>query len=136
MAWLGHRVVAAMAAGVVGGGTAMAQCTPEWQAVGAARGMNGVIHATTTWDPDGPGPQAEQVVAGGDFTVAGGVRANRVAHWDGTQWLPFGSGLTAIVRTLTTWDPDGPGPQHARLVAGGEFYIGIGRPNRGVAWWD
>ena len=32
-------------------------------------------------------------VAGGYFTNAGGVSANRIAAWDGLTWQPFGTGL-------------------------------------------
>ena len=31
--------------------------------------------------------------AGGDFTTAGGVSANRIAKWDGSSWSALGSGM-------------------------------------------
>ena len=35
--------------------------------------------------------------AGGEFTTAGGVSANRIAKWDGNSWTALGSGMNASV---------------------------------------
>jgi DNA polymerase-3 subunit alpha len=54
------------------------------------------------------------------------VPANRVARWDGTTFQALGNGLNSTVRGLTTWDPDGPGPQHELLAHEKEllgFYV-------------
>jgi len=56
------------------------------------------------------------LVAGGDFTTAGGVSANRIARWNGTSWSALGSGMNGGVNALTTL-PDGD------LVAGGGFSV-------------
>ena len=34
--------------------------------------------------------------AGGDFTTAGGVSANHIAKWDGTNWSALGSGMNSM----------------------------------------
>lgn len=34
------------------------------------------------------------IVAAGNFLTAGGVPANSIARWDGSQWFPCGSGIT------------------------------------------
>lgn len=34
-----------------------------------------------------------QLFASGAFTTAGGVSANNIAKWDGTNWTNFGNGL-------------------------------------------
>ncbi len=116
----------------------------QWRPFGAgfADGLvPGVDPAITTWDPDGPGPQLPQVVVGGRFTTASGVPVNGIARWSGSAWLPFASGMAqgvgdTEVRALTTWDPDGPGPLNARLVAGGSFATAGGVTVNNVAVWD
>src|SRR5207244_1272911 len=42
-------------------------------------GLNNYDDALAMWDPDGAGPAAPQLVAGGSFTTAGGVTAPNVA---------------------------------------------------------
>jgi len=106
----------------------------EWRSFGS--GTNGTVHSLTTWDPDGAGPQHPQLIAGGNFTTAGGVTVNRIARWDGSSWQPLGSGVSAQVRGLTIWDRDGDGPEPARLVAGGHFATAGGVVVNYVACWD
>src|SRR5439155_22044248 len=103
-----------------------AQCPDQWQPIfGVPAGTDSYVRAATVWDPDGSGPLLPQPVVGGDFTNAGGIYVNRIARFDGTMWLPFGTGggtgLFGTVRALTVWDPDGDGPQSGQLVAGGDF---------------
>ena len=99
----------------------------SWSPLGA--GMNDpfsiAVSALAVFD-DGGGPA---LYAGGYFTTAGGVSANRVAKWDGSSWSPLGSGVTSAVRALTVFD-DGGGPA---LYVGGDFTMAGGRerePNR------
>ena len=111
-----------------------------WQPFGSGMDDFGV-HSLTTWDPDGAGPQAAQLVAGGSFRTAGGVTMNGIARWDGAAWQPFGNGfhvtnLIPTVYSLTTWDPDGNGPQTAQLVAGGNFTDSNGVPMLRIALWN
>ncbi len=105
-----------------------------WQPFGT--GMSSLVESLTTWDPDGSGPQPAQLVAGGAFTTAGGVAANYIARWDGSAWQPFGTGMSSLVESLTTWDPDGRGPQPAQLVAGGDFTTAGGVTVNRIARWD
>jgi hypothetical protein len=54
------------------------------------------------------------------------------------DWLP-GEGHRGIddeVFALTTWDPDGPGPQPALLVAGGRFTVAGDALANTIATWD
>ncbi|MFN7743692.1 MAG: hypothetical protein ACK5Q8_09685, partial [Phycisphaerales bacterium] len=41
------------------------------------------------------------------------------------QWLPGPplAGVNGQINAISAWDPDGPGPEHARLVAVGDFMI-------------
>jgi hypothetical protein len=61
----------------------------------------------------------DTLYAGGIFTMANGVSANRIAQWDGQTWSALGSGTSpdsgggADVRTLATWGTN--------LYAGGNF---------------
>ena len=52
--------------------------------------------------------------AGGNFTTAGGVSANFIAKWDGTNWSALGSGMNSTVNALA-FDLSG------NLYAGGNF---------------
>jgi hypothetical protein len=67
--------------------------------------------------------------AGGGFTVAGGVAANRVARWNGTIWQPLGAGLGGAVHALALL-PDGD------VVAAGAFTTAGGAPANRLARWD
>ena len=84
----------------------------SWAALGS--GVNErLVNALTVFD-DGGGPA---LYAGGCFTTAGGVAANRIAKWDGSSWAALGSGMNGVVNALTVFD-DGGGPA---LYAGGNF---------------
>src|SRR5712692_4457734 len=92
-------------------------------------GTDGPVSALTVVD-DGTDGQA--LYAGGLFTMAGGVPANNIAKWDGTQWYPLSSGMNDLVRALTVFD-DGTGPA---LYAGGDFLTAGGVPANDIASWD
>ena len=57
------------------------------------------------------------LIAGGQFTVAGGALSNRIARWDGTEWSslsgPSGTGIGDTVNVFGVYDD--------WLVAGGRF---------------
>jgi hypothetical protein len=106
----------------------------EWQPLGT--GLSAFARAVTTWDPDGGGPLSDAIVAGGDFTTAGGVSANRVAWFDGTQWHALGAGIAGSVQAATVWDTDGPGGNPGVIVVGGNFSEASGAPGNYVAMWD
>ncbi|MEO6597961.1 MAG: hypothetical protein ABIP94_24725, partial [Planctomycetota bacterium] len=44
--------------------TVCAQCTTAWSTPQLGLGVAGSIKATTTWDPDGSGPQPVAIVIG------------------------------------------------------------------------
>ncbi len=106
----------------------------SWSQVGG--GISGRVAALCAWDPDGDGPLAPVLVAGGTFASAGGVAASNIAVWDGSAWSALAEGVNASVFALSTWDPDGQGPLPPVLVAGGQFTTaGAATVNR-VAVWD
>lgn len=75
----------------------------------------------------------DALYAAGFFQYAGGVGANRVAKWDGTQWSALGGAADNVIYALAVFD-DGNGPA---LYAGGFFTSveGILLTN-GIAKWD
>lgn len=95
--------------------------------------VSGQIEALVVHD-EGTGPA---LYAGGSFSTAGGVAANRIAKWDGTAWSPLvgpnGNGMVNIgVRALAAFD-DGTGPA---LYAGGTFTSAGGITLNRMAKWD
>lgn len=68
------------------------------------------------------------LIAGGWFTTAGGVTANRIASWDGSSWSPLGSGMNDVVSALKVYNK--------RLIAGGEFTIAGDKVSAYLAAWD
>jgi hypothetical protein len=100
----------------------------SWSPLGA--GMNSVVLTLIVFD-DGTGG-GPALYAGGDFTNAGGVEANRIAKWDGTSWSPLGAGLNNLNNTLAVFD-DGTGPA---LYVGGTFTTAGGVETNRIARWD
>jgi hypothetical protein len=91
-------------------------------------GVSSSVRTLTVFD-DGTGPA---LYAGGGFTNAGGVTANRIARWNGTAWSALGSGMNGTVYALTVFD-DGTGPA---LYAGGTFTTAGGVSANRIAKWD
>ena len=81
---------------------------------------------------DGTGPA---LIAGGEFTTAGGVTVNHIAKWDGVTWQalsgPSGVGTDNNVYDLAVYD-SGSGPA---LYAGGEFTTAGGLGASRIAVW-
>lgn len=116
---------------------------PQAQA-GAAPVADALIEAVEgAWQPLGTGvnsPNSEAQVyalavdgqgslyAGGLFTTAGGVAANRVARWDGSAWHPLGAGLNNMVSALAV-------SEQGDLYAGGDFTTAGGVSVNNVARW-
>jgi len=101
-----------------------------WSAVGS--GTNSVVRALTSFDSDGPGGKPARLVAGGAFTVAGGMAASHIAAWTGAGWVALGQGTDGQVLTLRSWT-DGGGPA---LFVGGDFTNAGGAPANFIARWD
>jgi peptidoglycan hydrolase-like amidase len=74
-----------------------------------------------------------ELIAAGYFTTAGGVSANYIARWDGSQWRPLGSGIGGtrpgpVVCALTVYNGD--------LIAGGDFTNAGGASANSIAKWN
>lgn len=110
------RVLAGGYFGLAGGGTSTHvaiydQVANAWSPLGT--GVDSTVLAVLRL-PNG------DLVAGGAFSLAGGVAANRIARWNGSAWSPIGAGPGGTVRALAVL-PNGT------LVAGGDF---------GIAQWN
>jgi hypothetical protein len=101
-------------------------CEPAWYPFtsGEQIGANGPTNATTVWNGD--------LIAGGEFTTAGGQTVNNIARWDGSAWHPFTSGgqigVNGTVRAVTVWNGD--------LIVGGSFTTVGGQTVNRIARWD
>ena len=92
-----------------------------WQPLGS--GMSG---------PAYPSPSVRaltvyngELIAGGEFSTAGGVTCDYIAGWNGSAWQPLGSGMNNSVWALTVYNGE--------LIAGGDFTTAVNRWN-GSAW--
>jgi hypothetical protein len=96
----------------------------RWSALGS--GMSGT-------DFNGPYVSALTVsgtslYAGGEFKMAGGVPASRIAEWNGSSWSALGSGVNYAVLALAASGPN--------LYAGGIFTSAGGVSANYVAQWN
>ena len=94
--------------------------TNTWSALG--NGLGGVVRALLAL-PNG------DLVAGGNFTSAGGGAAANIARFDGTTWWPLGTGIQGQVIAFALL-PNGD------LVAGGYFTTAGGVAANNIARWD
>ncbi|MCZ6754650.1 MAG: hypothetical protein O7E49_04990 [Gemmatimonadetes bacterium] len=101
-----------------------------WSPLGG--GMDAGVSSLTVFDNgSGGGPT---FYAGGFFTTAGGISANRIAKWDGSSWSPLGSGMGSGVMALAAFDDrSGHGPA---LYAGGFFNSAGATQAEYIAKWE
>lgn len=108
-------------------------CNPEWGAGFDAAGFNASVFSMITV-PANAGIEPG-VYAAGAFTAVGGQGAtplNGVARWNGSAWLPLGSGLNGAVHALALYTT----PAGSVLIAGGDFTMSGATPMNRVAIWD
>ncbi len=103
-------------------------CTFDWKLGDGFSTILGDVYDVVNWDPDGPGPQTEMLVAGGAFSMAGDAHANSVAAWDGTKWHALGEGVMGVVYALGVYGND--------LIVGGDIYMAGGQYINNIARWD
>ncbi|MBN9693825.1 MAG: hypothetical protein J0M24_26590 [Verrucomicrobia bacterium] len=95
----------------------------------------------TTWSSLGSGVNQEvnaltvhqgSLIAGGTFSQAGGLPANRIARWDGATWQPLGSGVSGgILSGVSALVSRGD-----ELLVGGTFTTAGVATVSGLARWD
>jgi hypothetical protein len=100
----------------------------EWTPLGS--GTNAKVEVLRLC-PNGAG--GHDLYAGGNFTMAGGIAANRIAKWDGASWSALGSGCNAWVESIAFADNGAGGTD---VYVGGQFTTAGGLPASGIAKWD
>ena len=99
-----------------------------WSALGSGMGAGSgqpIPHVRTLASANG------DLIAGGDFTIAGSASANHVARWDGSSWSTLGGGVGDRVKCVL--------PQaNGDLVVGGAFLTagGISTSAHNIARWN
>jgi hypothetical protein len=74
-----------------------------------------------------------EVYVGGSFTQAGGVEANRVAKWDGTNWNSLGTGANnGVDDAVYSLAVSNAGD----VYVGGQFIQAGGLPANNIAKWN
>ncbi len=97
-----------------------------WSGVGGGivSAVNGLgVECLKVLDENASGIGVPVLVAGGNFSEAGGVPVKGIAQWDGQHWSALGSGFNGPVKALEVFDDDGDGPNKPALYAGGTFSI-------------
>lgn len=96
----------------------------DWMTLGGLpTGLDGNVEAMV-FDPTN-----RVLYVGGTFTSADGTPVANIAAWDGSAWLPLGTGTNGTVRALAL---DSAG----NLYAGGAFTSAGGVSVSNVAKWD
>ncbi|MEQ8703160.1 MAG: HYR domain-containing protein [Phaeodactylibacter sp.] len=116
----GYHIQLDECAGPVAVPDGMASATGTWSALGS--GLNNKVN-TIAVAANG------DLYVGGAFTEAGGISADRIAKWDGTNWSALGSGLNSECRTIAI-APNGD------VYAGGIFSTAGGVTVDDIAVWD
>ncbi|UCD64263.1 MAG: hypothetical protein JSW34_02160 [Candidatus Zixiibacteriota bacterium] len=95
-----------------------------WSPLGS--GMDGRVLALTVYEG--------KLIAGGDFTTAGGVLVNHIASWDGSNWSwlrpgpPLDPGCDDRIVAMTVYDE--------KLIVAGNFHTAGGVAANHIASWD
>jgi hypothetical protein len=72
--------------------------------------------------------RGNELIVGGNFTLAGSTPANNIAIWNGLQWNALGEGLNGIVRTILVSGND--------IYVGGQFTTAGANTAFSIARWD
>jgi hypothetical protein len=110
----------------------------SWNGLGLTNfgsGTNGVVTALEAFIYPGPFGNNE-LIAGGTFTAAGGVGANRIARWNADPfspfpppaWAPMGQGFNDIVYAIKRFN--------GVTYAAGTFTASGGTPLSRIAKWN
>ncbi|MEZ5962430.1 MAG: hypothetical protein R3F56_01165 [Planctomycetota bacterium] len=114
--------LASLVLGSAAVGVSAQACTGTWSDRFWGGDFDGRV-AAFAWSPSG-----QYLYAGGEFLLAGGRRANRLARWDGTRWEPVGIGVDGKISVLRFFNND--------LYLGGEFEHAGGVRSPHIARFD
>src|SRR5262245_3190701 len=104
--WLGVSMTLAVSLQAT---LAIGQCTLDWRPGQSLPGVEGLVYASATWDPDGLGPQTPLLIVSGSLSSAGGMSVGNIAGWNGMSWNTLGAGLNGTVYALAAFDDGTPG---------------------------
>jgi len=114
----------------------VSQCPGAWTPGPRIAGGDGSTIDSMMWDPDGPGPLQQRLLATGSFTTIGTVAARNMASWDPATgvWAPVAPELDGPFRitALANGDLIATGT-FTSTIAPGPILNGIARWN-GTAW--
>jgi hypothetical protein len=101
---------------------AFGQCDPNWKPGNGMPtiGVSSYVNALTVYNGN--------MIVGGWFGRAGGVKVNRIARLDSSGWHPFGDGMNNRVTALTIYNGE--------LIAGGLFTKTGSTNVNYIARWD
>ncbi len=91
----------------------------SWTHIG--NGVNGTIYAMATWN--------NKIVAAGNFTEAGGLKANRFALWDGSMW-------DTLLNEFTSGNVYALAILNNEIYAGGNFILNNNLTSNYVVKWN
>jgi hypothetical protein len=126
-----HYLALSTAAAILLTQPVQAQCTPQWLDGADLPGADGFVAASTTWDPDGGGPEPELLVIAGGFQVIGDRFLRGLAGFDGQTWReldPDSQGDIYSINSLAVYQGD--------LYVAGSFSTLSGVPLNNVARFD
>ncbi len=93
----------------------------SWRELGTGvQGIHPAVHALVEHNG--------VLFVGGEFDMAGGMMAPRIARWDGEVWAPVGPGFDGTVLAL--------GVYNGELIAGGEFAHAGNTEVSNIARWN
>jgi hypothetical protein len=95
--------------------------TRWWALGGGLSGANPYVNALAV-------NASGMVFVGGEFTLAGGLPANRVAAWDGIRWSLLGTGLDGAVSALAL--------RGREVFVGGDFTTAGKKPSLHFGHWS
>lgn len=91
----------------------------SWTHIG--NGANNSVYSMATWN--------NKILAGGDFTEVGGLKANRFAMWDGNKWDTLLNEITfGRVNAINIWNNE--------IYIGGNFILNNNLTSTYLAKWD
>ncbi len=110
--------------------------TSTWSAVGSP--TDGVSFGS---GGDSTGVKAlavsgSNLYVGGNFTIAGGISANRIAKWDGSSWSALGSPTNGVSGGTTPIEVNVLAVSGSNLYVGGRFTSAGGNSANNIAKWD
>jgi hypothetical protein len=121
-------LVAVFWAAVIPCATGHAGPGPVWDVSPGQPGMNGKINFL--YAADASSPTGPALLAGGEFTSAGGADIAAIARWDGESWSAVGDGADGVVQALMAVSEAAGG---AALAVAGDFTMAGGEPANRVA---